>query len=174
MAAGDVTVPTTEITLDRLAGDLAAKAQALQAAVPQALEAAGNWLVAESRRCFAEGHDPAGNGWPALAYPGAPPWGGLPGSIHATVTGDGVEVGTSHPGAAAHNSGAVIRVPERRRGKGEKPFVFTGKDGKLVYTMRIRAHAVTIPQRTFLDWSPQWVDGVAAVVAQEFGKALGD
>jgi phage gpG-like protein len=79
---------------------------------------------------------------------------GGPGHVEQ-VTPTSLAVSTNHPLAAVHRQGATISKPERRRGRGEKPWVFEGAGGELVFTKRIRAHVVSLPAREFIGWSAQ-------------------
>lgn len=64
--------------------------------------------------------------------------------------------------AGVHQHGATIKKPERRRGPGEKPWVFQGREGT-VFTRHIKAHTVTIPARPFL--------GISAKTAAAMARA---
>lgn len=114
---------------------------------------------------FAAGVSPAGTPWQGLTSRA-----GLPlrdrGLLMASVREAGalpvLTLVSSLKHAGVHQHGATIRKPERRRGQGEKPWVFQGKTGT-VFTRHIRAHTVHIPARPFL--------GISAATGMRMGQA---
>jgi phage gpG-like protein len=170
------------IDLTGLAADLGQKAEAVRGLVDPALRECGEVGLALVRDCFDQSRDPAGVPWEPLRYPRKDgstgrPLAGLRDFTHYKVDagagGGTLTVFNDHPYADVHNSGAVVNYPEQRRGPGEKPFVFAGADGGPVFTRHVRAHTKTIPKRTFLDFSPDWVrvwvESVTAVVRRALG-----
>ena len=73
---------------------------------------------------------------------------------------------SSHPAAALHQEGGTLFLPERRRVSGQKPWVFPGRDGRTVFTRRLKAHAVTIPARPFVGIGPTLAHRFARVLAE--------
>ena len=57
--------------------------------------------------------------------------------------------------AAAHQYGHTWSVPTRYRLPHQKPWVFKGADGKLVFTRKIKAHSWTVPARPFMGIGPK-------------------
>jgi phage gpG-like protein len=120
----------------------------------------------DTLRNFDTSSDPDGRPWAPLKGPaGRRPLvntGLLRASVGVAVTQSGgpqgpvsVTVGSNNPVAAVHQFGAVISLPARARGPGEKPWVFTGRDGRRVFTKRIRASVALIPARRFLGAGPR-------------------
>jgi phage gpG-like protein len=136
-------------------------------------------LTADTKENFAGGHDPDGVPWLPLKRPRANSRGADKplrdkGLLMASVTAGGlghVEQisanqliwGTNLDYAAVHQFGAKIQKRERTR---RKPWVFPGGDGKPVFTRKIRAHAVVIPQRRFLGWSPRLRETVPRIFGE--------
>jgi phage gpG-like protein len=158
------------MTLDQWAGRLDEAARRLGDLTP-AMKECANIVAADLYEKMGEGVSPDGTPYVPLKAErrhGAGLLAGTPlagTSIHASllpggpghveqVTPTSLAVGTSHPLAAVHRMGATISKPERRRGRGEKPWVFEGAGGGLIFTRRIRAHVVSLPAREFIGWSP--------------------
>jgi phage gpG-like protein len=105
-----------------------------------------------------------------VAYPGLVSRAGVPlrdkGLLMASVREAGAAPGLTLLSAlryaAAQQYGATIRQPERRRGRGEKPWVFQGRSGT-VFTRHIRAHTIVLPARPFL--------GIGAATAAKMSTA---
>ena len=81
--------------------------------------------------------------------------------------------GTNVEYAGIHQFGGKIKKPERRRGKGEKPWVFTGQDGSTVFTKKIRAHEINIPARPFIGTNDQLLEDISDLLAEEVIRQLG-
>ena len=80
--------------------------------------------------------------------------------------------GTSVDYALPLNDGATINVPERHRGKGEKPFAIPDADGNILFRRRIRAHVVKIPPRPFVGISDQLAIDIVEFLAEERGRSM--
>ncbi len=133
---------------------------------------------------FQGSHDPLGNPWPPLRRPRANSKGGDKplldtGILQASVTGRGqghVEeitdtqliVGTNLDYAAIHQYGGTVDVPEKKR---QKPWVWMGPDGP-VFTRKIKAHQVQIPQRQFLGFSEKVTGEIQQVFAEFMGEQV--
>jgi phage gpG-like protein len=159
-----------------LAVSLRSDAARVRAAVPRALAAVGVYVVSKIRQGFNQSQDPWGRAWAALKYRKGKPLldrGLLMASFTYQVAGGAVKVGSANPVAPAHNEGATIDVPEKRRPYPMKPWVFVGVGGQTVFTRRIRAHKKIIPRRTMLAWSPEWVKGANDVAAGVLARAAG-
>lgn len=143
-------------------------------------------LEAESKRCFHEARDPDGTPWRPLQRPRDRPRRGKKGkgggdrplrdtgalmqSVTARQTGPAeVTWGSGLQYAALQNYGGTVRKPERRR---EEPWVFRAPDGRTVFTRHIRAHAVTVPPRTFVGVSRETEETVRGMAAEFVLKEL--
>jgi phage gpG-like protein len=117
-------------------------------------------LVAATLENFHGSHGPNGDLWAPLRHPRAR-GDATPlrdkGLLMGSVTGQGpgnvtqltatyLVFGANLDYAAVHQWGATI--PERRRPYPQKPFVFPGPGGELIFTRKIAA--TTIPARPFL------------------------
>lgn len=121
--------------------------------------------VAGVKEHFASSVGPDGIAWPGLVARAGKPLldkGILVASVREAGAMPGLTLQTTLRHAPAHQYGATIKKPERRRGPGQKPWVFHGRTG-LVFTRHIRAHTVTIPARPFL--------GISAATAAKMGQA---
>lgn len=155
------------------------------------------YLWSEAKKCFDESRAPDGTPWAPLKRQrnrrrdkrakggsGQKPLrdtGGLMASMTSAASGGISQIdrlsltqGTAHEFAAVHNFGATINHPERRRGKGEKPWVFES-GGETVFTKRIAAHVVVIPARPFVGLASRQVDFIGEIIAdrlmrQYFGR----
>jgi phage gpG-like protein len=153
-----------------------ADARKLRAAGRPALVAVGVYLVSKVHQCFRESRDPWGRPWAPLRSRRGKPLlntGLFLASFTYAVAGNAVRVVSGFPWAAVHLRGATIRVPEMRRPHPMKPWMFPGRDGRLVFTRRIRAHTKVIPARPMVGWSPQWVAGADAAVRAVLDRAVG-
>lgn len=173
-----------EVTLGEFAGLLERRAEQLagldlSAPVRRSLVAARAGLLEN----FQGQHAPDGTPWLPLRRPrqgkrhrNSTP---LPlldtGLLRASVTAQGARghvedvsaagfvMGSNLEYAAAQQFGATINRPERRR---QRPWVFTGPDGRTVFTRRIRAHSVTVPARPFVGWSERMLATCGAIFAE--------
>jgi phage gpG-like protein len=84
-------------------------------------------------------------------------------AVRGFVNGKAAVVECKVEYAGIQNHGGTINKPERRRAKGEKPWVFQ-KDGATIFTRRIRAHSVTIPARNFLGVGATMSEKVKGVI----------
>lgn len=141
-------------------------------------------LVSATKENFAGSHDPDGVPWEPLHWRKGQPLRDT-GILMASVTAGGIgsidqlwstglSFGTSLDYAGIHQFGGTISQPERSRGKGEKPWVFQGRDGSTVFTRRIRARTISIPQRRFLGVSSTLRAKIDGVVERFFKSLLGD
>jgi phage gpG-like protein len=85
-------------------------------------------------------------------------------AVRGFVNGKAAVVECKVEYAGIQNQGGTISKPERRRVKGEKPWVFQGADGRTIFTRRIRAHSITIPARQVAGIGRSMVDGVVGVI----------
>ncbi len=145
-------------------------------------------LVSETKRNFAEGHAPDGTPWLPLARPRANSKGGdLPlrnmGFLMASVTGAGnghvesltpteLTYGTNLEYAATHQYGATILMPEQSRPYPQTPWVFKDEGGNTVFTRRISAHTVVVPQRQFLGINEAITEGVGEIFSEWWGTKM--
>ena len=185
---------TRTYTLEIVAANAAAAARVL--ADPRALEGLYKVLavsaVAAVKDNFAKGRSPAGVAWAPLSFP-RPAGGTLPlrdkGLLMASIAGraekDGVIVGTTHPGAALHQHGGVVRAKSGkalalpltaeaaridgprafprplhvRRRKGSESAVLADAKGKPQYAL---VKKVAVPARPFLGFSQEALADMAA------------
>jgi phage gpG-like protein len=149
--------------LRQLARDL--KSWANQLRDPSALLKQCSEVMAQSvKENIRGGHDPNGAAFePLKSRTGTPLFntGGLFESIHGTSSTFTATAGSDISWAWVHDQGYFF--PERRRGPGEKPWVFTTADGATVFTKRIRAHE--LPQRQFCGWGEPLVNTVVGLTA---------
>src|SRR5262245_59236070 len=121
--------------------------------------------VAGVKEHFASGIGPDGRPWkPPVARSGKPllSSGQLVGSVREAGAVPSLRLVSALIYAPVHQYSAVIHKPERRRGVGEKPWVFQGREG-IVFPRHIRAHTVFIPARPFL--------GISTATAAKMGAA---
>lgn len=153
------------------------------------LKAAAVMLAASAKECFEQGQSPAGVPWAPLKRPRANSKGGdkplrdkglLMASLTARgmnhiedITDDRLEFGTNLDYAGIHQDGGTIHFPDKRRGPGEKPWVFPGPDGNPIFTRHIKEHDVTIPARPFLGISDSLAEQVGEMLADEVERQLG-
>lgn len=145
-------------------------------------------LSADAKRNFEQGAGPDGAPWLPLKKPRANSKGGdkplrdsgiLMGSLAGRglhhverVTGSSLEWGTNADYAGLMNYGGTVHFPEKRRGKGQKPWVFPGPNGP-VFTRKIKAHSVTIPARPFIGLSERVLGYIDRLLADEVERQLG-
>lgn len=136
---------------------------------------------------FASGHAPDGTPWEPLKRPRANSKGGDKplrdrGLLMASVTGQGgghveqitqstLTFGANLEYAGVHNYGHTFDVPAKQRGADDPPWVFRG-DGGMVFTRRVKAHKVKVPQRQFLGWSQKMAVDAARIVEDFVIEAL--
>lgn len=141
-------------------------------------------IAADTKDNFAGGHDPDRNPWAPLNSPRARRKGQRGGSDKplrdrgilqsASTSGAQAEItptsltyrvsaGNVLEYAGTHQYGAVISKPERRR---SKPWVFRTGGGDLVFTRRIRAHTIVVPQRQFLGIGARLQARIEGVLAE--------
>lgn len=73
-------------------------------------------------------------------------------------------VGSNLDHAGPHHFGAMIHKPTRRRGPGQKPWVFRGNGGEVVFTRTIRAHTIVIPARPAAGWNQNLLETCESIV----------
>jgi phage gpG-like protein len=76
--------------------------------------------------------------------------------------------GTNLEYAGVHQFGHTFQRPEKRR---DKPWVFQ-KDGRTIFTKRIRAHTQTVPARPFLGLNDNLKSDIGAILLEEFQKQV--
>lgn len=146
-------------------------------------------LVAASKQNFAGGHAPDGTPWAPLKRPRSRPrdrrvHGGTgqkplrdTGIAMASLTAGGqgsvdrmtaneLVYGTNLEYVAVHQYGHTF--PARSRAK---PWVFSGPDGKPVFTRRLGP--ITIPARPFLGWNDDMADNCANILADFYADMIG-
>lgn len=159
-------------------------------------------MVSDIKGRFSSGTDPQGQSWVPLKYP-RPTGGDKPlrdtGVLMASFSGrfsaDTVTVGTTHPGAALHNFGGVVRakskmlaIPltkEARRSGGPRRFGRTlrfqptGKRRVFVLYEMVNGQRVgqfllvdqvTEPQREFMGLSPRGFQNVQDAITEAMVK----
>jgi phage gpG-like protein len=80
-------------------------------------------------------------------------------AIQAYVLGNAAVCVCKVEYAGAHNEGALVRKAENRRAPPQKPWVFQ-KDGKTIFTYRIKAHSFIIPRRKFMGIGERLVESI--------------
>jgi phage gpG-like protein len=170
------TLATTTLSLDQLPGWCARKAAALSS--PATLQPLFKQLqvlaVADTRDNFQTSSDPDGSPWAPLKYRQGKPLldkGLLRASIQSAVTPAGLTLFTNRPGAAAHQWGAIVRLPEIRPRKAKALRWYHG--GRPVFAKRAKAHSVRIPQRRFLGFGRRFLQRSEPVVGAFFDKIMG-
>ncbi len=135
---------------------------------------------------FQGSHGPDGTPWPPLARPRANSKGAdkplldtgiLQASVTAaagkghveTITARSMKTGSNLDYAAVHQYGHTFLRPEKTRGK---PWVFSGANGQIVFTRRIRAHQQTVPPRPFAGWSARLLAKVDRVLGERLEKSV--
>lgn len=145
-------------------------------------------LASSAKQNFAGQHAPDGSPWAPLQHPRArggdqvlrdrgilmaslggshaeaPGIGGGRGSIES-INANVLVWGTNLEYAAVHQFGHTFQRPEQTR---DKPWVFLGPDGSLIFTRRIRAHTQTVPARPFIGVN----DAVTEVINNIFREFL--
>jgi phage gpG-like protein len=154
-------------------------------------------LEASAKECFEGGRSPEGQPWAPLKHPRDRPrdrnartgdgnaqrplrdTGALMASLSAggehhveRMTDSVFNWGTNLDYAGVHQFGHTFNRPEKRRGPGEKPWVFTGKDGNTVFTRHIKAHQQTVPARPFLGLTPTLLEDMEQVIREEFERQV--
>lgn len=130
-------------------------------------------IVGDIRENFAGSHSPEGAPWAPLKHREGQPLRDK-GLLMAASTTALAESNDGHrlvltnnlEYAAVHQYGHTFHKPERTRGKGEKPWVFVSKEGKAIFTRKIKEHDVTVPARPYMGIS----DGAADRIGLVFGE----
>lgn len=158
-----------EMSLAQFADRLGQKAEALaRLDLRQAMRQAAVAIRADTLLNFQHSSDPDGNPWLPLKRARANSKGNdkplldhgilraastSPGPHHQeTLTATSLTITNNLDYAAIHNFGGVIHKPTRSR---KKPWVFTAPDGRTIFTRKIKAHDITIPQRRFMGFGPR-------------------
>lgn len=138
----------------------------------------GDAAVAELRAGFSEAHDPSGSAWKSTTD-GRKPLQGF--DRHWTLTlGRGVaRLSSNHPGARAHQLGAVI-VPRRRsRGRDTGGRFTTARGGVLAFVIggaKVFARKVVLPKRRMTPRNGSlegWARGIEGAVNAELALMAG-
>jgi phage gpG-like protein len=154
--------------LELLATDFAAMSRELAGMDRQVLPLVAREMEFETKRNLLEGVDVEGNPFQPLAEgSGRRPLLkslALFNGIRGYVRGNAAVVECDVPHAGIQNFGGTITYGERRRGPGEKPWVFVSREGATIFTRRIGPHKVVIPARQFSGVGGRMVDAVVKVV----------
>ncbi len=178
-----------ELSLEEFADALDRKASKKLSNFTKPLKVCRQLAVSDMLSNFAEGHDPDGQPWLPLKRPRANSKGGDrplqdTGILRGSVTGNGpghvetmtatsLTIGSNLDYAGIHNYGGTVHLPERRRGRGQKPYVFRIGD-LTIFTRRIRAVDILIPQRRFVGIGAKLAGDFSDVFADHMGKELLD
>jgi phage gpG-like protein len=154
--------------LELLASDFAAMSRELRGMESQVLPKVATVMAFETKRNLLESVDVEGRPFAPLADgSGRRPLLkslGLFNAVRGFVRGNAAVVECDVPYAGIQNFGGTIEYGEKRRGPGEKPWVFVSREGRTVFTRRIGPHKITIPARQFSGVGGRMVDAVVKVV----------
>ena len=184
-----------EVTLDQLAPSLQSMGERIQKLNWNRLfNAIALMLEGEAKRRFDEQRAPDGTPWAPLKTPRNRPRdkrarGGSgqqvlrdSGRLQASLTAAGgpdhikqiedqkLTWGSNVEYAGVHQGGA--KVPAKQRDKSQKPWVFAGPDGRLIFTRHIAEHE--IPARPFLGITEELSQEVEELIADELQQRLGE
>jgi len=152
------------------------------------MKVCSSMVGADARQNIQEGHAPDGTPYPPLKRPRANSAGNdqplndrhfllascTPGGPGWTseIGPQSMSAGSNLEYAAVHNFGHTFQFPEKVRSGGQKPWVFPGPDGHPIFTRRIKARTVVIPQRQFLGFSPQLLEDCGSAIGEYAGRLL--
>jgi phage gpG-like protein len=151
--------------VDLLANELFGMARELHGMEREVLTEVAQEMAAQTRRNLDESIDTFGRPFlPLKSGSGRRPLmktGALYRAVRGHVQGNAAVVVCDVPYAGIQNRGGTISKPARQR---DKPWVFMGRGGGLVFTRRIRAHTVTIPARQFMGTGNRMITACVKVV----------
>ena len=114
-------------------------------------------VVADIRENFAGSHAPDGTPWAPLKWREGQPlrdkgllMAASTAQAQVTLTQFELTISNVLDYAGIHQHGGTVTIPEQTRTKEQGPFVFQGRDGRTIFSRRIREHTVTVPARPFM------------------------
>jgi phage gpG-like protein len=162
--------------LELLATDFASMSRELRGMDAKVLPLVAREMEFETKRNLLEGVDANGTAFAPLADgSGRRPLLkslGLFNAVRGSVRGNAAVVECDVPYAGIQNQGGTVLYGEKRRGPGEKPWVFVSRDGATVFTRRIAPHKVVIPARQFMGAGVRMLDACVKVVVDFADKVF--